>query len=121
LRSRDRVCERTRALDYIDDLGYYGLGAAATGLATDAVTSVLNRAAQEAQRDAPLAGARAGGTMLERRAAAATAARAASRIGVGRAILVGLSRFSGVLGAAATGFSAGARLYCLQCCAGEDP
>lgn len=104
-----------------DNLGWYGLGSAAVNARTSVLTSATQRAAENAIKDAPLAGARSGGSMLERRAAAARAAGAASRITVTSGILRFLSKASGVVGAAGTGFSAGARMAFIDECQTECP
>ena len=73
------------------------------------------------EKDAPLAGARAGGSMLERRAAAAQASRVASRLAITSGILRFLSKASGVVGAAGTSFSVGARMAFIEDCKTQCP
>ena len=109
------------SLDYVDMLGFYGLASSAVGLATGAVTSGIEYAAGESIKNAPLAGVHAGGSMPERMAAGRAASKAAGRLAAEKAALAGLSKASGILGAAATGFSYGARGAFIGDCMEECP
>jgi hypothetical protein len=109
-------------LPYINDLGLWGVGAGTAGsVGADLLAGAARETAGEAIRNAPLAGVNVGGTILARQAANAVAARAASRIAIERAVLGGLAKLTGVIGAAATGWSAGAWIYCHELCQGEEP
>lgn len=108
-------------LEFIDDLGYYGLANAAGGFAVDAIAEGAEVLADDIIAGASLAGVEKGGSMLARQAANSSAASIASRLGVSRLILRGIAKYSGVVGAGATGFSVGARVAfigdCLEKCA----
>jgi len=107
------------ALDWSDNLGFYGLGAAATAAGTSLLSAVAEAAADSAIKNAPLAGVREGGSMARRMAAAGKAARSAGRLSVGKAALGFLSKASAVVGVGATAFSAGARAAFIGECSEE--
>ncbi|GEM_PF-2137565 len=112
------------SLGWVDASGYYGLGSAALGFAGSGYAAIASRAGAEAIRNAPIAGAVGGGSILQRQAAASAAARSATRIGAMRGGLAALSRWTGIIGAGATGFSLGARLAfipeCSKKCEDDD-
>jgi len=107
------------ALDWSDNLGFYGLGAAATAAGTSLLSSAAEAAADSAIKNAPLAGVREGGSMTQRMAAAGKAAQTAGRLSIGKSALGFLSKASAVVGVGATAFSAGARAAFIGDCSEE--
>jgi RHS repeat-associated protein len=105
------------ALVASDSLGYFG-GVAAVGqsLAQDAINSAIDRAADQAIKNAQIAGAQTAGNIVAKKAAAARAARTAARTAVLKSTLSRLNAASGVVAAGATGFSAGARAAFIAAC-----
>ena len=103
------------ALGYIDNLGYWGIGAALSGLTIDAFVSGVDKIASQAAKNAKICGAWEKG-IIAKQVAAIAGGQTAARIATGRAILGGLSKSMGIVSIGATGFSFGARVYCaIEC------
>ena len=109
------------ALDLSDNLGYYGLAAAGTGLAMDTATSLIDKGAENAQKNAQLAAVDVEGSMFKKVAVAEAGAAKSVRLMALRGTLAAVSKASGVAGALATGFSAGARAGFVGDCLKECP
>jgi RHS repeat-associated protein len=108
-----------QALDWSDTLGIYSWGAAAAAAGTSLLSSGAQAAANSAIQNAPLAGARAGGSMTQRIAAAAKVAQTAGRLSASTAALGFLSKASAVVGTDATIFSLSARANFTRDCMEE--
>ncbi len=96
-------------LDVSDSLGYWGLSSAAIGVTTDLLVSAVDAAAEDQIARGQLAGALCEGNIFQKQAAANRGAQMAARTATGRACLQAVSKASGVIGAAATGWSFGVR------------
>jgi hypothetical protein len=110
--------EYANSLDWTDDLGYWGVGAASVGLGTEAVTAVVDRAAKSAINNAKSAPVNAGGSIWKKLAVGKEAQRLTVSLTGKRAVLGAVSKGTGGIGGVATVYSATARAYCLLKCGG---
>ena len=107
-------------VDLSDNLGYWGLGAAAVGLGQDWLIGKIDKAAANAAKDATRAAANHPGPMGPARwAAAKSGAAKAARIGLLRGALAVVGKVALPVGIAAMGYSGGTRAYCDAQCSDE--
>lgn len=83
--------------------------------------ALTNSAATKATKNALLAGAYNGGSILQRQAAASVGAKTVGRIGSLKAVLGVTSKFSGPVGLGATALSAAAMAQFFSDCRDECP
>jgi len=97
-------------LEWADTLGLWGLGSLAVEGSLSAYQSLVEYLAAEQIANAQIAGALGGGSMWQRMANAAAGAEVAGRTAALRTGMQAVSRVTAVAGAAATGYSIGARV-----------
>ena len=107
-------------IDVADNLGWYGLAASATALGTSAFTNIIEGLAAESIKNDAIAASLTGGNILQRSKVANVAAKRAVRKTALKATLGAAGKYTGLVGAFATGFSLGARGYCASQCIGEE-
>jgi RHS repeat-associated protein len=102
-----------------DVVGFYGLGAMATEVASNLLTSAVNYVATTGMKNANSAGAYASGNILEKQVAATAGANTAGRIGALKGTLGVISKASGIVGASGTIGSVGMRAAFISDCMEE--